>query len=184
MRLEHILLAVGLCTLGTGCGIVKYGSHNIIEAPLDQVSELAECCRNRHMADQAWSEFQKAEPEHVYSVHFARGFKDGYADYLYAGGTGDPPVAPPWRYRKVGYETPQGVQAIQDWFAGFRQGAYAAYVTGYRQFVVVPAAVSGAPGRYASQWPQQQAPAEATLPMPSKAMPEAPEEKPMPVAPQ
>jgi hypothetical protein len=116
----------------------------------------------------------------VYSVHFARGFKDGYADYLYAGGTGDPPVAPPWRYRKVTYETPQGVQAVEDWFAGFRQGAYAAYTTGYRQFVVVPAAVSGMPGWYASQGAApQQASTEATLPMPNKT----PEEKPMPVAP-
>lgn len=182
MKFGHILLAVGLGTL-TGCGIVKYGSHNLIEAPLDQFNELAECVRNRHMADAAWSEFQKADPEHVYSVHFARGFKDGYADYLYAGGPGEPPVAPPWRYRKVSYETPQGVQAIEDWFAGFRQGAVAAYATGYRQFVVLPAAVSGVAGPYASQSAAQQATAEPTLPAPRKVMPEATEEKPMPVAP-
>lgn len=183
MRLEHILLAVGLCTLGSGCSIVQYGSKNIIEAPLDQVNELAECVRNRHMADEAWSEFQKADPDHVYSVHFGRGFKDGYADYLYAGGTGDPPVAPPWRYRKVGYETPQGVQAIADWFAGFRQGAYAAYATGYRQFVVLPVAVPGAPGRYASQAAALPGAAEPMLPAPSKVTPEGLEEKPMPIAP-
>jgi hypothetical protein len=180
MRLEHILLTVSLCMLGSGCGIIEYGSHNLIEAPLDQVTELGECVRNKHMADAAWSEFAKGDPEHVYSAHFARGFKDGYADYLYAGGTGDPPVAPPWRYRKVGYETPQGVQAIEDWFAGFRQGAYAAYANGYRQFVVLPMAVSGMPARYASQTAPPQASAEATLPPPSK-MPE--DEKPMPVAP-
>jgi hypothetical protein len=180
MRLAHILLAVSFCTLGTGCGIVCYGSKNLIEAPLDQVSELGECCRNKHMADAAWSEFAKGDAEHVYSVHFARGFKDGYADFLYAGGTGQPPVAPPWRYRKVGYETPQGVQAIEDWFAGFRQGAYAAYANGYRQFVVVPMAVAGTPVpvQYASQ--ESGASSQGPALPPPKVLPE---EKPMPVAP-
>jgi hypothetical protein len=176
MKFGNVLIAVALSSGAYGCGIAKYGTHNLIEEPLDQVNELAECVRNKHMADAAWTQFENADPEHIYTVHFARGFKEGYVDYLHAGGTGEPPVAPPWRYRKVGYETLEGVQAIGDWFAGFRQGSYAAYATGYREFVVLPVAVLGMPAAYASQAAAQPAPVEQVLPPPQVM----PEEKPMP----
>jgi hypothetical protein len=72
------------------------------------------------------------------SPDFAHGFKDGFADYVYAGGTGEPPPLPPRYYWKTRYETPQGHQAIADWFAGFRLRAELARESGYRELVMIP----------------------------------------------
>ena len=51
------------------------------------------------------------------------GFQDGFADFLYAGGNGEPPVVPPWYYRRTVYETPEGLASTEEWFAGYRHGA-------------------------------------------------------------
>ncbi len=64
-------------------------------------------------------------------------------DYLYAGGSGEPPLLPPKKYQSFRYENPQGAQAIRDWFAGFRRGAAAAAASGYRNYVVVPSTTTG-----------------------------------------
>ena len=111
--------------------------RNLTEAPLDALDDKEESVRNTRLAAAAWAEFHGAQPEHSYSVHYADGFQYGFADYLYAGGSGNPPVTPPWNYRRTEYETPQGRQATDDWFAGFRQGATAAQASGYRELVVV-----------------------------------------------
>ena len=57
------------------------------------------------------------------------------------GGCGEPPPVPPRRYWKNAYQTPQGHQAIQDWFAGFRNGASDAEASGWRHFATVPSSV-------------------------------------------
>src|SRR5262249_39466700 len=76
--------------------------------------------------------------DHPYSPDFQQGFLCGFADYLYAGGTGNPPPLPPRGYWKSEYETPEGRQAVQDWFEGFRTGAARARASGYRELVTVP----------------------------------------------
>ena len=50
-----------------------------------------------------------------------------------------PPV-PPHRYRRKDYMTPQGYQAIEEWFMGFRHGSSTALASGLRQLVVIPVA--------------------------------------------
>jgi hypothetical protein len=80
-------------------------------------------------------------PARPYSPDYAMGFKDGFADYLYAGGTGEPPPLPPRYYWKMRYETPDGHQAMEDWFAGFRHGAGVARASGYREWVTIASSV-------------------------------------------
>jgi hypothetical protein len=103
------------------------------------MDETVACCRNQALAEEAWSHFLAAMPDCNCSEHFADGFKTGFADYLYAGGNGEPPVVPPRPYWKPQYESPQGQQLVQDWFRGFRHGAAVAKESGYRESVLVPA---------------------------------------------
>jgi hypothetical protein len=86
----------------------------------------------------AWDELCRQHPEQRYSKHFAAGFLEGYVDYLDAGGAGEPPVAAPFRYRLMKYKTPDGVEAAQSWFAGFRYGAAVARDSHLRDLILVP----------------------------------------------
>jgi hypothetical protein len=150
---KRTLLAMGLCALGAGCEtpvgcnleIFRYATRNLLEAPVDARDDCMERSHNRHLAEAAWHGVQQAHPDQVYTVYYAQGFLDGFSDYLYAGGTGEPPVVPPWQYRRLAYETPEGAQAVEDWFAGFRHGARAAQESGFRNLVVVPVALRGTP---------------------------------------
>jgi hypothetical protein len=138
MHLRHSLILFGCCALGSGCNVaVNFARDTVFEAK--RVTD--ECCeriRNRSVANAAWDDFQKCAPKGSYSAHYARGFKDGFADYLYAGGNGDQPPTLPECYWGVRYQTPEGYQAIQDWFAGYPQGMAAAQQSGLRELVVFP----------------------------------------------
>ena len=79
----------------------------------------------------------------TFSVDYARGFEDGFVDFLDAGGTGHPPPLPPRRYWRSKYQSPDGQLATQQWFSGYQDGVLAAQASGYRDFVVIP--VSDAP---------------------------------------
>ncbi len=58
-------------------------------------------------------------------------------EYLYSGKE-EPPAVAPAHYRRFSYQTPQGYQAIEDWFAGYRYGVAAAIETGYRRLITAP----------------------------------------------
>jgi hypothetical protein len=85
-------------------------------------------------------------------VAVVAGATDGVGAALVAGGTGAagaagcgaiveapicPPV-PPNQYRRKRYMTPEGVAAVEDWYAGFRHGAATAMASGLRNLVVIP----------------------------------------------
>ena len=131
-------LLIGLFALCQGCNLAVNFSRDVISEVERASHECLEKVRDQRLAALAWNEVQESAHKGVYSADYGRGFKDGYADYLYAGGTGEPPLLPPRRYWGVGYETPDGVQAIQDWFAGYRHGAAEAEQGGYRQLVMIP----------------------------------------------
>ena len=138
-----------VCALlpGAGCGPFLNATRTLVIEPLEYCERgdnLAELIRDRRLADAAWKNVASAPADHPYSADYERGFKDGYADYLYAGGTGAPPPVPPRDYWDLRYKTPEGHQAAEDWFAGFRHGAAAARDSGYRQLVTVPASVAPA----------------------------------------
>ena len=62
----------------------------------------------------------------------ALGFRDGFVDYVYAGGNGEPPPVPPRQYWNVMLRSPEGKQLADQWFAGYRHGAQIARDGGYR----------------------------------------------------
>jgi hypothetical protein len=99
-------------------------------------------------AEQAWREYG-ANCGQAPSGDFAAGFKDGFVDYVYAGGTGEPPPVPPREYWNVGNRTFPGQDRASQWFAGYRQGSAVARQGGYRQQATVKGLPSGA-----LQWDQ------------------------------
>jgi hypothetical protein len=158
------LLAMGvaaLSLLGGGCTLLKDGacltSYRIKEA----VDDCAESVRNRKWAEQAWKNVRRSCPQVCYSDDYAEGFRDGFSEYLYRGGNGEPPPLPPKHYRCVSYQTPEGYKSIEEWFAGYRHGATAAREGGYRQYVTGPSAVRVPPPIGA---PVEVGPVQETLP--------------------
>jgi hypothetical protein len=158
MRALSLLMGLVLCASCTGClytsnaeggwGVYANSFRNLGEGAVYGPNEVVIACRNRKLADRAWEQTRKRFPEAKPSSDYACGFKAGYADYLDAGGTGEPPGVPPACYRLECYETPEGQQAIQDWFAGFRHGAAEARASGLRDTIVVPvSALPVRPGR-------------------------------------
>jgi hypothetical protein len=57
------------------------------------------------------------------------------------GGTGAPPPIPPRRYWKLKYRTPSGHQSVQDWYAGFRDGAAEARDCAYDRWKKIPSSL-------------------------------------------
>jgi hypothetical protein len=127
--------------------------------------------RHCRLAAAAWGEIAAAQPGKSYSRDYVRGFRDGFADYLDAGGTGEPPTLPPRRYWRSGYRTAEGYQAIEDWFAGFRHGARCARDSGLRHFAVIPSSLS-------AMHPAAQVPVQGPAAFPQEVIPVPP-----PVAP-
>ncbi len=141
-------LLICACLLTFGCHVVyRERSDVLADAARTVVGEPIHFAlhkndylcrlRNKLLARRAWADTLAAEPSLGHSKDYGRGFRDGFADFLYAGGSGEPPLLPPRSYWKVGYETPRGRRAIEDYFAGFRHGALASRTSGIREFTTV-----------------------------------------------
>jgi hypothetical protein len=177
MRSKTVSLVLLLCPLAAGCGnLFTTGTRNLLyEANLIKDNRF-EHIHDEHLAHQAWRDVVRANPEHAYSTDYACGFKAGFVDYLYAGGSGEPPALPPKRYRRYHGMSPEGCQGLLDWFAGFRHGAAEARQSGLRRLMVVPLppppahAALPAPAVIAGPPLEGAIPAEppAALPMPRK----------------
>jgi hypothetical protein len=138
MGLRGLVVAATLCAGGAGCSpFLQDGVRNVTEAPVRKCDDIKLCWRARHLAAAAWAQVRRSAPK-TFSADYAEGFKDGYADYVIAGGNGEPPGVPPFRYRLTPYASPAGHQAIEDWYAGFRHGAAVARASGERENVVIP----------------------------------------------
>lgn len=84
---------------------------------------------NGYAAD-AWDEYEDAyEAEIYYMDDFGDGFRAGYAQIL-AGGDVCPPTLPPTRYWKARYQTQDGRDRIDTWFAGHEAGVATAMQDG------------------------------------------------------
>jgi hypothetical protein len=148
MRWTGIAVAWALCAAGTGCVTTgaESGQYNFLANSCRNLSEwplvgASQCCRTLRdcaRAKEAWRATRKDCPGQEFSRDYACGFKAGFCDYLDAGGSGQPPAVPPFRYQWTRYDSPEGHQAIEDWYAGFRHGAAAARASGFRELNVIP----------------------------------------------
>jgi hypothetical protein len=141
MRMRFVLGILSLCFMSFGCGPFSLATHTLIIEPIQYcqtADNILERRRDYKLAEEIWQTVAHANPKLPSSIDYENGFKDGFADYLYAGGTGEPPPLPPRQYWRITYETPEGHQAIGDWFAGFRLGAAVARESGYREWVTIP----------------------------------------------
>jgi hypothetical protein len=144
MRMRFALGIFGPCFLSIGCGPLALATHIVVIEPIQYcktADDILERRRDYTLAEESWLVFAQAHPDHPSSPDYSLGFKDGFTDYLYAGGTGEPPPLPPRQYWRITYETPEGHQAIEDWFAGFRLGAAVARGSGYRELVTIPSSL-------------------------------------------
>ncbi len=150
MRAALMLLFLGASLL-SGCTVYDKIAHNLVVDPahFNRFSDkLGRGLRDKCLANEAWDEICVRDGD-VYSRHYYRGFIAGFTDYLDSGGTGEPPPLPPRSYWRLYYQTPEGHQATQDWFAGFRHGADVARASGVRDLVTVP--VSSVPPKETRQ---------------------------------
>jgi hypothetical protein len=177
MRKTRFAAMAALCFCFAGCSLIKGAGRTLFVEPAvfsaNKDSHRAHH-RDRQWAEDAWNAEMAANPELCCSEEYKRGFEDGFADYLYAGGTGEPPPVPPRRLWNLDYRTPEGHKAVELWFAGFRRGAYAVREAGYRDFVTVKSSLldcnhSDASGR-PSGVPDDEKPFEV-IPLPQPAEP-------------
>jgi hypothetical protein len=138
MRPSYALWLLGLSIAGSGCALVEDGSRNLFVAISTPIEVHREKARNEKWAEAAWQTAIMRDGPGTHTEDYARGFKDGFAEYLFRGGDGEPPLVAPLRYRQIRYQNPQGYQAIQDWFAGYRHGAAAARDSGARKWITSP----------------------------------------------
>jgi len=166
---------LALCMATAGCQLASNGVHNLAYEAKLAAGDAAEHCRYEKLAATYWAKVENCSSGRNYSHDYARGFKDGFVDFVEYGGTGQPPDVPPKHYWGAHYRTPEGYRAIEDWYAGFRHGATAAHESGQRQWATVPAANAtehSATERPAPA-PEHPAPAPSFLP-PSANRPLAP----------
>lgn len=93
----------------------------------------------RLLAEQAWSEAQATMSNP--SRDYENGFVEGFADYLYRGGTGEPPVIPPRGYWHLRFLNQFGKRSIHDWYDGFRDGAENCKARGIREMWIIPSSL-------------------------------------------
>ncbi len=130
------LLLFCVVIASSGC-YYRFGVQNVYETVFERWNDLKQRKEFRHLADLAWQDICSTSPEE-FPKHYVKGFKKGFVDFLMFGGNGEPPPLPPWIYRTKHYDTPNGPNAIEDWYAGFRHGSAVAMASGIRNFIIKP----------------------------------------------
>lgn len=133
--------AVGL----PGCSVCQYARLVAYEEPMlfnEECDDRASMAAYRSMADQAWIETGASYPEDCLAGDYAWGFREGFAEFVYAGGTGEPPAVPPRPYWQLDVRSGEGAAAIRSWFEGFRHGARLARDGGYRRATTLTVSAS------------------------------------------
>ncbi len=138
--LPSVIGVLAICAAGPGCALVGSTAHNVCAEIQDRKDRKRELTLYRQWADEALGTCLHAHTDQPVSVDFAEGFRDGFVDHVRTG-TSLPPLLPPPRYYRPEYESVPGKQAIQDWFAGYRQGIDTAAAGGYRHLVTLPSSL-------------------------------------------
>jgi hypothetical protein len=96
-------------------------------------------------AKEAWAQEGEGCASASSGPDFKAGFLDGFVDYVYAGGTGEPPPLPPRPFWNMDLRLPAGRERANQWFAGYREGARVARDSGYRALAQVQSSLGGPP---------------------------------------
>lgn len=131
---------VAACISAPGCSTCQQARRTTLDEPAEySVKRDQERSLQQYdlWAAQAWDAYAGGCPPGQANDAFGSGFRDGFVDFVYAGGNGEPPPIPPRSFWNLGSRTPEGQGAADDWFAGYRAGARAARDGGYRQFAIV-----------------------------------------------
>jgi hypothetical protein len=112
------------------------------------------------------------------NADYEAGFKDGFVDFVFAGGTGEPPPLPPRTFWNMDLRLPAGRERADQWFAGYREGARVARDSGYRALAVVQTSLTQPPYP-----PPYGSSADESYPPASMSGPEFPQPEEMPVPP-
>lgn len=135
------LLGLVLITVLPGCTVCLNAKRTILGEPSRfswQTDRKRSVGVYRAWADQAWGVECDSDPGASITDAYEAGFKDGFVDYVYAGGTGEPPPVAPREFWNVGRRNPHGHAAAAEWFAGYRHGALVAREDGYRERSLAP----------------------------------------------
>jgi hypothetical protein len=128
----------------SGCTVCENAKRTILREPREfswRTDRKESLKVYRAWADRAWCQQRSADPEQRESSAYQAGFKDGFVDYVFAGGAGEPPPVPPRRFWNVDERNRHGHAEATDWFAGYRHGAQLARAKGYREWATVPASI-------------------------------------------
>lgn len=131
-----LLLIVFVMATSSGCKLLQNMVRTMVLEPInftEHIDDKLEYTRYRRLAT---SILDECEPRQCQNVHFARGFKYGFADYLLAGPRSAPPL-PPRRYWRRQFQSAEGKCAASDWFQGYERGVQAACASGHRAHVTV-----------------------------------------------
>jgi hypothetical protein len=119
---------------------------------------------------------------------YETGFIDGFVDYVFAGGNGEPPPVPPRRLWNVYFRSEEGHLRAADWFTGYRHGAGYARDGGYRELSTIRSSLFGFEDRDEAAYfssgqatehgapAYDDAPDSELLPVPDLTLPAAPHE--------
>jgi hypothetical protein len=132
-------MTLGLAA-AVGCSTCEQARRTLLEEPAEyswRKDRNRSLKTYRQWANEVWRTESAACGQRVIAEEYILGFRDGFVDYVYAGGEGNPPPVPPRRFWNVAWRTPEGQAAAGDWFAGYRHGSAAARDGGYRQRALV-----------------------------------------------
>lgn len=148
MHRTAILFFAATSMVGGGCfsarpsapdSFAALVSRNSVQQPLRVFDNNSFIHRTKRKAEEAWQVVvSQCGDRKVYSPAYGRGFRDGFIDYVDAGGNGEPPYLPPFAYRDDRHHDAASQVAIQDWYSGYRHGASVAMTSGLREENLIP----------------------------------------------
>jgi hypothetical protein len=95
------------------------------------------CWVHERRASSAWHDSFDSQARSGFSPDYASGWKKGYFD-VSTGGSGEAPSVPPPKYWSASYQDEAGRAAIDDWYAGYQDGATAAQSCGNEHWHWIP----------------------------------------------
>ena len=174
------------CISASGCTICQNAMRTVWHEPA--VYSWKHDRRRSVEAYRQWADAALADelgrcPDLFGEPDYVMGFRDGFVDFVYLGGTGEPPPVPPRRFWNVMLRSPEGKVRANLWFDGYRHGVAVARDGGYRelgrvhsslvgfasgpQYSAYPSAIDGFDGSGANE----QLPDSEPLPEPPSAAP-------------